>query len=221
MENGRYRHVIWDWNGTLVNDLWLSHQIVSDYLEKKGFQTFSVEKYRELFCHPIRLFYEKIGLSLTAHEFSELAGYFLSSYQEQFAACELHDQARPFLMQLREDGISHSLLSAHPHELLLENLETISLQQAFDQIFGLDNRLGDSKLQRGQALLASLDYDRSLILMIGDTDHDYEVAKDLGIQCVLISNGYQTHQHLRQFKTPLFTSLAEFARSGFVQAVAC
>ena len=38
---------------------------------------------------------------------------------------------------------------------------------------------------------------RDKIILIGDTDHDYEVAQNLKIDCLLISHGHQSNKRLR------------------------
>ena len=36
------------------------------------------------------------------------------------------------------------------------------------------------------------------VLLIGDTDHDFEVAKALEVDCLLISHGHHCHSRLIQ-----------------------
>lgn len=216
MSDGKYRHVIWDWNGTLVDDFWLSHSIVNSYLSDLGLAEITPEQYKDSFAHPIKDFYIKLGLVLDQQRFVELSEHFLSNYQRGFSNCKLHIQAGDFIASLRARGITQSLLSAHPHELLMDNLATIGMENAFDQIVGLDNRLGDSKLSRGKMLIEQLPYSTSEIVMIGDTDHDHFVASGLGIDCVLISNGYQSQERLLKLGVPLFQSLTDLINSGTV-----
>lgn len=216
VSSSQYRHVIWDWNGTLVDDVWLSHDIVNSFLISCGVDSITLERYRETFSHPISDFYRKLGLTCSQEELAQVAENFLTTYQERFSSCRLYGGARELIASLKKCGYTQSLLSAHPHELLLENLTSIEMISAFDQIVGLDNHTGNSKVSRGKALLRQLPYSPAEIVMIGDTDHDYEVASTLGVDCILISSGYQSNCKLRCLDARLFDSLEEMIASGIL-----
>ena len=56
--------IFWDWNGTIVNDVWLFVKILNVFLKNVSQPPISVDMYRDLFCFPIEDFYKKINLHL-------------------------------------------------------------------------------------------------------------------------------------------------------------
>ena len=53
IEFSQYKHIIWDWNGTLLNDAWLFVDIMNNVLENHNMETITVKKYRNIldeFC---------------------------------------------------------------------------------------------------------------------------------------------------------------------------
>ena len=68
----------------------------------------------------------------------------------------------------------------------------------FDHIFGIDNHYAGSKLERGRELIEKSRISPSQTLLIGDTDHDLQVANELGIDALLIADGYQSFNKLSQ-----------------------
>ena len=58
----RIEHVVWDWNGTLVDDAKLCVDIVNGILSEHMMPAVSLEFYRDHFSFPVSSYYEKIGL---------------------------------------------------------------------------------------------------------------------------------------------------------------
>src|SRR5262249_33596127 len=67
---------------------------------------------------------------------------------------------------------------------------------------GLDNIYAASKLHLGQALMKRLGLRKQEAVVIGDTDHDYEVAGAIGADCILIANGHQSKTRLQALGAP-------------------
>ena len=58
----KYTNIIWDWNGTLLNDTELSIKCINTLLKRRSLPLLSAEQYREVFGFPIREYYQRIGL---------------------------------------------------------------------------------------------------------------------------------------------------------------
>ena len=71
------------------------------------------------------------------------------------------------------------------------------LEAVFDFVFGIDDTLGTSKVYRGHELLTMSGVDRDRTILVGDTDHDLEVGRTLGIPVVLVARGHQSTARLR------------------------
>ena len=60
----KYQHIIWDWNGTLLNDAWLFVDIMNGVLSNRKLPLITVDDYRKLFCFPVKDYYKKLGFDL-------------------------------------------------------------------------------------------------------------------------------------------------------------
>ena len=50
------------------------------------------------------------------------------------------------------------------------------------------------------------------ILMIGDTDHDFEVAGVIGIDCLLLSHGHHCSKRLKKTGAKVVQNLMDISR---------
>ena len=108
----QYKNVIWDWNGTLFDDAWLCLRLSSEQLVKRGLPAIDAETHQRLFTHPVKKFYEAVGIDFSQHSFEELASEFFAQYQRLNHQCSVRSQARKVLAELQNRGVSQSVLSA-------------------------------------------------------------------------------------------------------------
>jgi phosphoglycolate phosphatase len=76
------------------------------------------------------------------------------------------------------------------------HVEHHGLTHYFDRVYGLKDHYARSKVERGRELIFDSQIDREHTLLIGDTDHDLEVAQELGIEALLIADGHQSFERL-------------------------
>ncbi|WKZ57885.1 MAG: HAD hydrolase-like protein [Bdellovibrionota bacterium] len=200
-------HIIWDWNGTLLDDLALSHQLTLEQLRANGIAPISIEEYRELFTHPVSLFYYRLGFHLSPLDFPRLSHEFHLEYARRRHGVKLHKGATESLRLFRQYGLVQIILSAHEQSLLDGSLELFGLRGLLDQAWGMRDTIGHSKFENGKALLSTLGIPRNQVLLVGDTDHDAEVADKLGLHCALINQGYQDRSILTRTRKPILSSL--------------
>lgn len=196
-------HVIWDWNGTLLDDTALAVKAMSRILRARGLPPLEVESYREVFGFPIKDYYERIGLRASGSELNWLADEFHKNYDEEFHICGLHLGAKEILSQVREEGLLQSVLSAAQQTWLLRQLEFFGIRDFFSEVYGLTDFLAAGKLERGQELIAKSGFAKSATIMIGDTDHDVEVARALGIEVVILAGGHQAAARFSGMNVPV------------------
>jgi phosphoglycolate phosphatase len=204
----RYRHVVWDWNGTLLDDLEIVVDVMNGMLVKRDRVPLTHERYREIFDFPVRHYYEAAGLNLTAEPFADLAEEWIALFQERWRSARLHTEARAVIDEVRRLGVSQSVLSAAEERLLAEQADHFGIAGRFDRLVGIDNHHAESKLERGAQWLGELDLPLKHVLMVGDTTHDYEVGVALGIDVVLVDDGHQSRDRLEACGVPVFESLA-------------
>ena len=56
-------HIIWDWNGTLINDAWLFVEIMNEELKDRKLPLITVKDYRKHFTFPVKKYYENLGFN--------------------------------------------------------------------------------------------------------------------------------------------------------------
>ncbi len=191
-----YQTVIWDWNGTLLNDIWLCVEIVNGMLVNQQKPPLDQMRYREAFGFPISSYYEKIGMDLNEESFERLTHTFISNYDAQVKTCQLHDYAEEILESFQSYDLNQFILTAAHKESVLELLNHYEIKDYFQQIEGLDNHRAESKVTVGKHLMEINQITPHQTILIGDTIHDYKVANELRVDCVLIANGHQSKSRL-------------------------
>ncbi len=188
--------IIWDWNGTLLNDMELCVHTINDMLQKRNLHELSFDEYKDVFSFPVKDYYQKIGFDFNTEPFEIPAREFIDNYNCQVDNCSLHENSLTVLNYFQSVGIRQFILSAMKQDTLDQCLEQQKVSHFFEHISGLDNHYAASKLKNGQQMISELNLKASELILIGDTVHDFEVASELGCQCILIANGHQSKQIL-------------------------
>ena len=205
----KYRHIIWDWNGTLLDDAWLCVEILNDVLRRRDEQPVTRERYEEEFSFPVRDFYERLGFDFSVESFEALANEYIGRYDERRCECKLHAHAIDVLRHCLDRGFKHSILSAYHQAGLEDVLDFFELRPLFTNVMGLDDFHASSKIHQGLRLIEESDFHRREVLLIGDTIHDYEVAREVGVDCVLFVGGHNSEQRLQSCGVQVLDSLEQ------------
>lgn len=190
------RHVIWDWNGTLLDDVEQVVEVIGQILSAHGLPPVSQEQYRDVFCFPISEYYRRLGFDFNKEPFEVLSERFVKLYGAVATECSLHPGAEALFKALRDRGISQSVLSAANEGHLKDLLAHHSLLPYFDHVYGLSDFHAASKVQRGMELLEAVGVPANECILVGDTDHDLEVGKAMGIDVLLLADGHQSYERL-------------------------
>jgi phosphoglycolate phosphatase len=206
MVNG-YHTIIWDWNGTLLDDSWLAVEVMDKMLKDRDMPGLSVERYQDLFDFPVKDYYANLGFDFNIEPFEIVGTEFIEKYDAQRYDCKLRFKAIDLLKKIKESGLRQFILSARNHKQLDEELDFHHIHKYFNHFAGLSDNYANGKLQLGIQLIKSQDIDITKTLMIGDTLHDFEVAQALGIDCVLVEGGHQSANRLKSCKTMVIKEL--------------
>ncbi len=191
------KHVIWDFNGTLVDDVDLCVQIINRFLQSKGRALIHREYYRQVFEFPVSNFYKNLGFQLSQEDYREIGHSFCMDFKAGLSEIDLHHMIPETLGYLKNENIGQSILSATNQTDLIEHLSHFRIEHYFDRVFGIENRIADSKLKRGHELFDLLQLDPSDVILVGDTLHDLEVGKSIGIEVLLVGHGHQCDKKLK------------------------
>lgn len=204
-----YKHVIWDWNGTLFEDVELCCGIMNGLLSRRSMPAITVEKYRDVFTFPVKDYYKKLGHDISDANWEILSHEFINEYESNKYNCGLYEGAADVLDYIAQKGISQSVLSAYSQKTLDELIAHFGLSKYFIKLVGLDNIYAESKLNNGIKWMKELGHSKGEVLLIGDTVHDWEVANEIGADSLLIANGHQAKNKLLECTTNVVDAVTE------------
>ncbi len=190
-----YTHLIWDFNGTLYNDLDACLKSANQLLSAHGLpQLSSLEQYRAAFGFPIIDYYRRLGFDFERLSYADLAVEWVAYYLENSRTSKLYPETGSTLAAVRDRGLSQLILSATELQMLSRQVQALGIEAYFDRILGLENIRAYSKEEIGLAWRR--EHPQARVLFVGDTDHDAAVAKAIGADCILLSGGHQLPETL-------------------------
>jgi phosphoglycolate phosphatase len=208
-----YRHIIWDWNGTLLDDKWLCIESISALLIARDLPPLDEQTYGRIFRFPVKDYYVEAGFDFREEPFEIPAMEFIRLYDRRKTECRLHSGAISVLELLASMGCSQYLLSASETGILKEMTDHFGISHFFKKIMGLDNHYAQGKGELGQILLSEIKAPLDSIVMIGDTCHDKEVADLLGVDSILCTNGHFPPYRLVDCGSHLIENLGQLAET--------
>jgi phosphoglycolate phosphatase len=199
--------VIWDWNGTLLNDMEACVRAMNGMLARRGLKSIDLETYREVFTFPVIDYYRMLGFDLEREDFDAVATEFHGLYFAALEGASLQPGAIETLTAFQNKRDRQIVLSATETESLKTQMGRYDLPPFFDGLLGADNLRAHGKIGYARDYFRSRpEIDPATVILIGDTRHDYEVAAALGCRCILVRNG---HQNLDRFRFDRETLLVE------------
>ena len=205
----KIKNIVWDWNGTIVDDSWLFVEIMNIFLKKHGLPQTSIQDYRKSFVFPIKKYWASLGFVLNSNEFENINSKFINLYKTQMFRASLHSKITCVLNSLKQEGFVQILLSASEKSLLQKGLSFYKLDDFFHSFWGVNNFNATGKTQLSQNLLLKTKIQPSETLLIGDTLYDLEVANACGFECLLVSYGHFNQCRLNQKHSKVVNSPAE------------
>lgn len=204
---GLRRHLVWDWNGTLLDDLPAVVAATNASLATVDGPTITACEHRRRFRRPISDYYsELLGRPVDEAEFARLDKIFHDAYQSGLARCELAAGATEALAAWRD---SQSLLSMWFHADLVVTVAARGLAGHFCRVDGLRCAVGGGlKEPHLREHLRTLKLAGTDVVMIGDTVDDARAAASVGARCVLYAGGFSGVDQLRATGAPVVDTLA-------------
>lgn len=186
----RYKHIFWDWNGTLIDDVNNALSCVNDMLKRKKREPITLADYYKFIETPIIGFYRHI-LPPEELDFEKISEDFHKDYDRHIEETHLAKGAKGVLSRLKDGGAKHYIITASHTNEATSLASRYGIAEYFDTILGADNNFADSKTARALDFFKTQNIKRNDALFVGDTLHDLETAYALGIDCVLLSYGHQ------------------------------
>ena len=205
--------IIWDWNGTILDDALVCKTIANIMLQERNIPTLpDMDAYRAVFGFPIKSYYEKMGYRFGPDDepYEQVADEFVVWYDRLYRDAVLRPGIVPFLDKLKGEGYRQVLLSATRRDQLLEQVAAFGdVGDRFEQKLGLTDHYAFSKAALAKDFIEKEGIPRGRTLFVGDTDHDFEVSSAIGCPCVLLEGGHQSRERLLKMGVPVLKDLDE------------
>lgn len=203
-------HVIWDWNGTLLDDAEITARTSIEWLEKAGRPGVSLEDIRE---HSSRdftiLLTPLLGRRPDEQEIREFIAHYVTVYEPVKHQLPLAADALAALGLVEQTGRSQSILSMAPHEDVNELAAHHGISTFFVRIDGDRTAESHSKLINLRKHIDELGCAPSRIALIGDALDDFEVASAVGARPIMVETGMYSRRRLGKTGAPVASTLLE------------
>lgn len=204
----KYSHIILDFNGTILDDVWAGINSLNVLLSRRNMPLIdSVKKYHSFFRFPIIEYYRAVGFDIDGEGYDVLAHEWVEQYMKFSAESKMYDGVTDVLKELKRRGAKLVMLTMTERAMLEKQLIPLGIRDYFDDIVGLDNIYAESKVDIGKQWIKLAKPARALL--IGDTTHDYEVACAMGIDCILLAQGHNSKEKLCACGVPVFDTILE------------
>ena len=193
-----YDNIIWDWNGTLIDDVDTAVSCINKLLPKYDAPVITRQRYREIFDFPVKKYYGHLGINLDKYVFEEIRDQYVKDYNLNIA---LNSSLFPETFELLEKikvTKNQYILSAVSQWHLDFITAHFKVEHLFIERFGASDHYASGKIARGIELIKHSGLDPQKTILIGDTIHDFEVAGELGINCLLLADGHQSEARLKK-----------------------
>ena len=185
------RNIIFDWSGTLVDDLRAVWASTNFTIEKSGHPKISLDQFRAEFTLPYDSFYQRVtpGVSMDL-----LEKWYMESYRVEQKRVRPLPYAYEFLNYCKVHKLKTLLLSTiHPDHYKVQS-EAINLDFDIEYVRVMDKR---GKIL---SILEENQLSAKETIFIGDMQHDVETAKLGGIGSCAVLTGYNKREQLEEVK---------------------
>jgi phosphoglycolate phosphatase len=205
----KYTDILWDFNGTILDDVDICINSVNLLLSERGLPTLdSIEAYHKVFGFPVIDYYKRLGFDFEKEDYEGvIAPTWMKEYLRQAPTAELCRGVRDALERFAAAGLRQTVISASETGMLTEQIRALGIYEFFDGIYGLDNINAGSKTARARQWREA--HPDAVALFLGDTEHDADTARAIGADCVLVASGHQSAELLRRSGCPVIHDLSE------------
>ncbi|MBE9480939.1 MAG: HAD family hydrolase [Bacteroidetes bacterium] len=201
--------IIWDWNGTLLNDIDICINSINILLEHRNIENLTKEIYKEIFTFPVKDYYSKAGFDFTKEDFDIPATEFINIYNRRIIDADLFQEVTSVLEHFKNRNYQQLIISAMEQDSLVKSIFDKGIGNYFTHISGVNNHYAVSKVENAKNLIKQVNINPQQVCMIGDTIHDYEVAGEIGCNCIIVANGHQSYKRLEPLNCTVVNKLTD------------
>jgi phosphoglycolate phosphatase len=204
MLNETSKFIVWDWNGTLLDDAEITLECVNIILDKVGHPRIDMQIFRDAHAIPLEQFYRKIGfreedipglIESERHSFHD-------SYEPRAETLSLRLGAAEVLGHAHASDVRSVILSNHLTDPIRKQLKRLMIDDYFHEVLAYASREIQFKdMTKGERLrrfIGTHGLTNKNAIIIGDTDEEVRIGRALGLGTVAITGGVVSERRLRE-----------------------
>ncbi len=221
------KHLIFDWNSTLLDDFHIIHECMNLIMKKVGRPEVSIDYFRGCYDVPFEKLYGNLGFA--NGEVDNMMALdrdmFHNHYEPRAENAALRDGAAEILQHAKDKGVHSYILSNHIVDPIRTQLRRLSIEHFFTEVLAYATHATQFKdMTKGERLrryMADKGMAGQLAMIVGDSLEEIQIAKAEGLISVAITGGGGVEEKLRAEKPDyIIHSLHELkpilAERGFV-----
>lgn len=190
------RGVLFDWNGTLLDDLPHAYAGWMACFDLLGLRRIALARFRRTYRLPWQAFYRDHGVSAARRR--PLERQLNATYRARQRGARLTPGVPALVRWLRHRGVVLGILSDDPRRQIVARLRRARLQQHFAFI-GTSERYAPKPSPEGvRAFLRRTGLPAHVVLMVGDLTDDIRAGRAAGVRTAAYLDGWQTPAVLRR-----------------------
>ncbi len=210
--------IIWDWNGTMLNDVAICVESINQMLSKRQMTLINTKSYKALFNFPVRDYYKTLGFDFDKESLEELSNEFIFTYNSKIHNARLQTAVLDVLYYFQAIGKKQVVISAMEQKMLEKMLTEHRIRHYFDGVAGLSDYYANGKVELAQDYVIREKIDTKKAVFIGDTLHDAHVADKIGTELILVSNGHHSAERLSINGYTIIDNLEVLLENDFFQS---
>lgn len=182
------KNIIFDWSGVIKDSVEDHLFVVNEIFTRFGAGTISLSELKENWKQPYMLFYNKYLPDLTTTQETE-------AYKEAIIKCQ---SPRPYagivdlIKDLKNQGVRMVVVSSDLPDTLLAEIDSFGLNNIFLDVV----TEAHDKTDAMKNIIATNNFNKSETIVVGDSNHEIEVGKLIGIKTVAVTWGFTTEERL-------------------------
>lgn len=207
-------HVVWDWNGTLLDDFEITAEASAIMIRLAGRSDVTYDDIRASHTRPFSDFFRMlVGRDPTTDEMDASMRRYVDMYEPVKRELPLASDALQSLMLLRDRGIGQSILSMAPDEELNELVSLRGIRDYFRRVDGATVLGQDKKVDSLRRHVDALGCEAGRVALVGDTVDDFHAADALGMRAILVTTGMNARHRLVATGAPVADTLFDAAQA--------
>ena len=203
-------HIIWDYNGTVVDDVDTAVAAVNAMLKKRGLPPTNKETYKDTLVMPLEKYYSTVGI-LNA-DIPSLSVEFREESENNSHLSKIFEGVFEVVSFAKNKGITNILMSSLYCKYLELEVEKYGIRKYFDFIMGMKDTSVGSKYNMAYEYISKNSINPENVLFIGDLISDAQTAKKIGGKCILIPNGHNSKKRCENEGVTVCENLFEITK---------